>query len=378
MSHRARYILLTVAVAAIVLVAYRARLRSGMADFDVYYRAGQRVWAGEPLYQAGDGHFVFKYLPASAIVFIPIGRLPLEAAKLTWLAISLAALACCFALVRRLVPVPHRRYLLLMTGLVLAKYLLHELRLGQINIVVMAVMLLATRFLTRGGARQDASAGVLAGVATLLKPYAAVFFPYFLLRRNWVAAAASAATILAALALPAIFYGVDGNLRQLHDWMATLTQSTPGLLTNADNVSVPAFFAKWLGNGTPALVASACVVAVLGAVMVAVAWGRTADGRRRVLECGMLLTLIPLVSPMGWDYTFLMSMLAVALIVNAFDTFPHGARLVLAVNFAIIALAVFDVLGRRAYATFMEWSITTVNFVLVVAALAYLRLRAEL
>jgi len=92
----------------------------------------------------------------------------------------------------------------------------------------------------------------------------------------------------------------------------------------------------------------------------------------------MLLTLVPLVSPLGWDYTFLMSLLAVALLINAFDTFPKPVRVILTVNFAVIALAVFDVMGRRAYSAYMQWSVTTVNFLIVVVALAYLRFRAEL
>jgi hypothetical protein len=70
-----------------------------------------------------------------------------------------------------------------------------------------------------------------------------------------------------------------------------------------------------------------------------------------------------------------MSFLAVTLLVNHFGRFSRAARLVLAVNFTIIALAVYDIMGRQAYGTFMQWSITTVNFLLVVAALAYLRFR---
>jgi hypothetical protein len=35
-------------------------------------------------------------------------------------------------------------------------------------------------------------------------------------------------------------------------------------------------------------------------------------------------------------------------------------------------------MGRRAYTAFMQWSVTTVNFLVVVIALAYLRFRSEL
>jgi hypothetical protein len=126
------------------------------------------------------------------------------------------------------------------------------------------------------------------------------------------------------------------------------------------------------------LVASGVVLAAFGVLMLTVIIRGGGDRARTVLECAMLLTLIPLVSPMGWDYTFLLALLAVALLLNAFDAFPRGAQVVLAVNFAVIALAVFDIMGRRAYAAFMQWSVTTVNFALVVTALAYLRFRTEL
>ena len=92
----------------------------------------------------------------------------------------------------------------------------------------------------------------------------------------------------------------------------------------------------------------------------------------------MLLTLIPLVSPLGWDYTFLMSLLAIALVINARGAFSPGARAALALNFAIIALAVFDLMGRQAYAAYMRWSVTTMNFLVIVAALAWLRFRGQL
>jgi alpha-1,2-mannosyltransferase len=262
---------------------------------------------------------------------------------------------------------------------VLAKYFLHELRLGQVNLVVMAVMLLATRVLSRpADARRDAESGVLAGIAAALKPYALVFLPYFVVTRNWMAAAATVATLVVALCVPVLFYGIHGNIQALRDWAVTLSQSTPAQLTNNDNVSVLAFFTKWLGPGTVTLVVSGVVLAVLAVLMLAVIVRGRGDRTRAVLECGLLLTLIPLVSPMGWDYTFLLALLAVALLINAFGAFPRGAQVVLAVNFAVIALAVFDVMGRRAYAAFMQWSVTTVNFAIVVIALVYLRFRTEL
>ena len=59
----ALFALSTVAIVAI----YAVRVRTGMADFRVNYRAAQRLLAGQTLYERADAHWMFKYLPASAI-----------------------------------------------------------------------------------------------------------------------------------------------------------------------------------------------------------------------------------------------------------------------------------------------------------------------
>ena len=245
--------------------------------------------------------------------------------------------------------------------------------------IVTLVMLLATRALSDGAEpRHEVAAGTLAGIATALKPYAALLFPYFLIRRRWFAGLTAIVTLAIALLVPAIFYGVQGNVQVLREWATTLSQSTPALLTNSDNVSVMAFFAKWFRGDPRAIVPSVIVMSLLAVLMLAVVVRGRGRSGRTVLDCALLLTLIPLVSPLGWDYTFLMSLLAVALVVNAFEAFPRVAQAVLAVNFAVIALALFDLLGRRAYGTYMQWSVTTVNFLIIVIALVYLRFRTQL
>lgn len=367
-----------IALAAVAIAAiYVVRIRTGMADFGVNYRAGQRLWAGETLYQAGDGHYMFKYLPASALLYLPLAALPLEIAKAIWFVLSLGAMIGAFALVARLVPERRVRRVWVVPALVLAKYFLHELRLGQINILVTFVMLLAVRALRESDEHRGspAAAGLWVGIATAMKPYSALLFAYLVVKRRWVSAAVGLAILVAALAATSVFYGIGGNVAVLRQWASTLVQSTPALLTNNDNVSVLALFAKWTGDPRRSVVLAGIVLGILAIVMLAVIVRGRGLAAPTVLESAMALTLIPLVSPMGWDYTFLMSLLAVALLCNYFDRFPPGVRLLLVINFAVIGLSLYDVMGRHAYAMFMQWSVTTVNFVLVVAALAWLRFR---
>ena len=91
-----------------------------------------------------------------------------------------------------------------------------------------------------------------------------------------------------------------------------------------------------------------------------------------------MLLLIPLVSPLGWDYTFLSSLPAIAFIVAQWGDLPRFVRVVLTVDFGVIALSLYDVLGRSLYASFMAWSVPTVCFLGLVPVLAGLRWRKGL
>ena len=348
-----------------------------MADFAVNHRAGQRLAAGETLYQPADGHYMFKYLPASALLYLPLSSLPLEAAKPVWFAISIAAMFWLFWLARQITPGRDMLWVSILPPLILAKYFLHELRLGQINILVTVVLMLALRALQQvPDTRQEIAAGALVGLATALKPYAALFFPYLLLKRSWTSVVAGLGVLFAALAVPALFYGVERNVWVLGEWARTLSQSTPDLLANNDNVSVIAFFTKWTGDAATALRWTGIVLASFAVLMVAIV-AKGAGRGATVLEWAMVLCLIPLVSPLGWDYTFLAALPAITLLVRYFGSFPAPARIALAVNLLVVALALYDVMGREAYRTFMQWSVTTVNFIVIVGALAFLRFRGQ-
>ena len=223
--------------------------------------------------------------------------------------------------------------------------------------------------------RAELVAGVLAGLAVAVKPYAALLVLYLLVTLRWRGAAAAIGVLAFCLALPSVFYGGAGNLDQLREWASSLSRSTPTLLTNVDNVSVLAFFTKWLGDPGRALLPTAVVLGMLAVLTMAVV---VAGWRRRdacVLDGALVLTLIPLISPLGWDYTFLMAILAVALIVNNRLAFTKPLQWFLAANFSVIAFALYDTMGRVLYGAFMRWSVTTVNFVVVILALAYLRAR---
>jgi hypothetical protein len=115
-------------------------------------------------------------------------------------------------------------------------------------------------------------------------------------------------------------------------------------------------------------------LAVLGATTVAMI-ARPAVRAPDYLEASLLLLLIPLLSPQGWDYVLLIATPAVMLLIDRVRALPPTWRLVVVAAVAIPALSVYDLMGREAYARFMALSTITVCALGQLAGLLTLRLR---
>jgi len=176
-------------------------------------------------------------------------------------------------------------------------------------------------------------------------------------------------------AAPIGLYGLAGTLELHRAWWTTVTASTAPNLTNPDNVSIAAMFAKLTGGGEVAsLLAIAVSVLLVAIACVVVVRGREIE-HRESLEGALLLTLVPLLSPQGWDYVFLVATPAIALLVNYDDRLPAALRVLTWTAMLTIGLSLFDLMGRERYAAFMSWSIITMCFLVVIGGLVSLRIR---
>ena len=93
------------------------------------------------------------------------------------------------------------------------------------------------------------------------------------------------------------------------------------------------------------------------------------------LEVGLLLTMMPLISPQGWDYTLLVGTPAVMVLVNYEDLLPAPLRIGAIVAMAAVGLSIYDVMGRPLYVAFMRQSGITLAFFVIIGALVGLRRR---
>jgi hypothetical protein len=356
-------------------VMYRTRISNEMADFAVYRTAAQRALAGEPLYRAEDGHYRFKYLPAFALAMAPFALVDVQAARLIWFALSAGLLTAFVRWSVRALPERRRseRVLLWLTVVFMAKFYAHELTLGQTNILL-GVLLVGALLAVQIG--EPAVAGLLIAAGAFVKPYALLLLPWLGFTYGAAPALLAAGLLLAGLFAPAVVYGWSGNLDQLTGWLGTVTGSTEGNLLGADNISLAAMWAKWIGIGrTAAVLATATTGAVLG--LVAMAWvRRETSSEPDYLEVALLLLLIPLLSPQGWDYVLLLGTPAVVCLLDRWHDVSPPWRLLIALSLILMGLTIFDLMGRALYGHFMQLSIVSVAALAAAVALTHLRWKA--
>ncbi len=364
--------LVTPALIILFALLFQDKVQHKMRDFEVYWQAGTRAIAAESLYRPEDEHYQLKYLPAFALAVSPLSRLSLPTAKALWYSLSVALVFLILFCSWRLLPRHHQPawILLLLTLTAMAKFYGHELVLGQSNLLMMSLVLLALGQMRSG---KETWAGLLLGLAVVAKPYAVIFLPYLALRRRADSFFTLCVVLLLLLFLPSLLYGQEGNFRLLLGWVEATFGTTIPNLTSQDSVSILGMYSKWLGIGPTAFALSLITIGVLVAVFVLVFCKRADRIFPEYLEMSLLLTLIPLFSPSGWDYTLLLSTPAIMCLVNYFGDLSLGSKIVTGIALVTIGFSLYDVLGRSSYALFMSYSPITLCYFVVIASLYQLR-----
>ncbi len=132
-------------------------------------------------------------------------------ASLLWYALSVALLYLFLRQSLRLLPERRVRagWLVVLVVLCTGKFWVKELAFGQTNVLLAVVLTGALAAAERGRWRV---AGVLIGVATFVKPYALLLFPWLAVVGGLESAAIAGGIVVAGLLAPAITYGWQANL----------------------------------------------------------------------------------------------------------------------------------------------------------------------
>ena len=201
--------MLFVALVALLVVAGYLLLHSPPAflDLDVYREGVQAWWRGQDVYGTlpptiDHDTLPFIYPPFALLLLGPLAALPWHIATAVMMAISLSSLALVvYMSVRRVGPGLSRPATVALTAGAVSVSLATEpvwdtLWFGQVNLLLMLLVTLDCL-----PERTRWPRGVLVGVAAAVKLTPLVFLLFFLLRKDYRAAATTAASALAATAI---------------------------------------------------------------------------------------------------------------------------------------------------------------------------------
>jgi alpha-1,2-mannosyltransferase len=170
-------------------------------DFEVYVMGAHHLTLSS-LYTTGLPTWPFlpfTYPPFSAVLFWPLAHAPLLAAEWIWATVNVGLLAVILSVTLRSLRVTHEQHTpwrlvgLLMGPAVLLEPVMLNLSFGQVNLVLVALVLtdmtgrveIGTRTLPRG---------ILVGIAAAIKLIPLVFVPFLIVTKQWRGAVTAVVT----------------------------------------------------------------------------------------------------------------------------------------------------------------------------------------
>ena len=282
---------LVLVIAAVVAGA----LQGGFTDLFVYQYGGRAALDGLPLYESGDPvmGLPFTYPPFGAMAMVPLALLPAWLAAALWTGASVGALAAALLVARRALGRPAPGWLIaLLTGAALAlEPVWQTLAFGQINLVLMVVMLVDV---VRPERRWS---GVLLGIAAAIKLTPLVFVVLLVLVGRRMAAGRAVLTFAVTVALG--FVVMPGSATKY--WTDGLVEAgRVGPPALAHNQSVYGALTRLLDGPPPTLLWLAVAGPLsIAAVVVGAGWWRRGD---RVLGTCLGALAMLLASPVSWSH----------------------------------------------------------------------------
>lgn len=386
---RSRY---TVALTAgAIAVALALSVEQGLSqrvghDFHVFWQAGRNFTAGDALYHGYlPGAREFKYPPFAALVFQPLGLLPLSIAAVLFSLLNLALWVVAIFLTRDIVAQTSKgrdsiSVPVALAGVLTAQFFLDNFHHVQMNEVILVLILLGIRAYLR---ERDLAAAAYVVAATSIK-VSPIFFVAWLLIRGRRRAALSVLPLAAACVLvPLLVRGPAtgaADLREYYEsFLAGHQHAEVRSYTRGHNI---ASFVNRMMVDTAASERTAQLIYRVGWAAVALVFlAKLVQLRRRgapasSFELSMTFLACLLLSPITFtaNLVFLLFVFCAFLSVRV-ATIPTGGRLlagVLLVAMAMTGLSGKDLVGRSANLFVRDHGIFVLTMLLLFVASAAL------
>ena len=389
------YVLILVYV--LWLLSLKNRQTGGMDDFDVFFKAGERLLNGENIY--GPPHFYnLKYFYSVLFAGImgliqPIG---IHAVKWIWFVLNTALFVRIFFLLRIHVFKTEKTAALIFFFLLLlfGKIVLVNYTFNQISVLILWTMFEAYHLLKKG---HWIWAILILCLGINIKIMPIVLAPYFVVmgKKPLQIVGLGIAALLLFLYLPALFIGFDNNQCLIGEWLKTLNPVSDihvmqtyeygftdlsSMLTkflSAEPVYLePQLNVADLSKSSLFLLTNAIRAMLLGAVVYLAFKAKHAVfavDKTFVIVAGFM-ALIPLCFPHQREYSFMFSMPMFAILMLIMVKLKSAKYYALFIAFVALAgnLVWIDFAGQTAVDIFKHYRLITMGMLAIFILYIYL------
>jgi hypothetical protein len=321
-------------------LAVHAALFRDLDDFQVFFKAGQRILSGETLYRVEEIPMPFKYAPLAAAVFAPFATAGMSVGRMLWL-IFLAALCWrVFRLSARLIGASGLSALLALTFCIGA--LKHMFLYGQCDVLLLWLALESQLLKNRPW-----TSGALLALALMFKPPMLLVIIALLLLRQWHRALSTMLFTGVFLIAPVLWWGPARLTIELSAWRNMLAMTTGPMICTTNNQGVYGL-ACLLSSPSDAFQFSlfGIFIGAVSAMLLAIPLWQLHKHRVQQLELALIssaLFLSAFLSPLAWRSN-LLSMLPMTFLLaeGLAQSTPRTRWLVCAIPWAS---TLFQVLG---------------------------------
>ena len=350
--------------------------RFTMYDFEVYYKAAERIVAGENLYQiTSDGHYIYKYSPVSAVYFIPLKWLPLAPAKMIYWLVS--SLAFCYVMIlfyrignmgNTAIPAGRLNLLIMISFICLGAFLELELHLGQVNIFILLLLVLSAFYSLKN---RPLLSGLLLSVSLFLKPFGLILLVYYLYRMKFREVLYFLLFTIIVLFLPLVFYrSFEMCFEQYRCWIHEILTElnnkqdilAPGNHTLFSVLAryTPLRWMEWTPFGT--LIYQIVVSFLIGGLFLMI---RRIDHEWLFpVELGLILCLIPLLAFTNRNL-YMFSGLATALLLIRFGSLLRIYRYLFILGIVISSFNIIEIWGETITYRLEDWSFIALGTMII-------------
>jgi len=303
---------------------------AGWDYLNAYYLAGRAVLENPAGLHAllEKGTIGFVNIPVVAYLFAPFALMPAKASAIVFSLFGFLSVVSAWYFLVRLANLELRERWLLAFLFLVNGPLISGIKYGNLSYFILAAMAGGLLLLRSG---RPGLAGVILGVATVIKPPLALFGLFFLFRREWRALAGYTATGLATILLSLLVFGWADNFY----WFETSIVQYSGTWLDAFNVqSITAFIQRltdgaglreWMTATSPApaeklaaQLISALLLLLGGAACLRKPLPEDAEAlarvksERRDLQFLLVICLCLVCSPLTWTHYYLWLLMPIA------------------------------------------------------------------